>query len=271
MENTSRVKLYRWMLDNLNDMSDNEELQEAVFDIFGDYVEQFRRVLDLNVNMLDGIEDRFLVNEDKGTVVDNLRLEITRRRDALSGFLPEEKIDKIVSDIVNSKADDNLFNKLINELNAISNKELQEIKYGNREALDIKEHPQVFLSYAFDDRLYTLCLFFYMLDHGIKLYVDWLFCDEIPDGRDIKVNLTRELEKSRQLLFFRTTRSELHIQGNVELRGWCSWELGVFYRTHAENKDEKYYIELYDYNRGERNRQLDGIKVLKGVAFGRLL
>jgi len=143
-----------------------------------------------------------------------------------------------------------------------------------REKLEIdNEHcNRVFLSYAHEDRLYTLCLHIFMRSHGIFLYVDWLFCSAFESGVDIKQNLKNELNAAEQFLFLRTINSELQIKGNHTIRGWCAWEMGVFY-TGVSTK-EKYYIELYSRidrrDKVDKSLQLDGMKKLKSISGGRL-
>ena len=130
---------------------------------------------------------------------------------------------------------------------------------------------QVFLSHAFDDKLYTLSLFIFMYERDIFLYVDWMFTRPFGNGENIKINLSNELSKSLQLLFLRTINSEFNIRGSGNIRGWCSWELGNFYIQNKGNRGEKYYIELYkNKTKQKRNRQLDGIKPLNKVEDGKL-
>ena len=68
----------------------------------------------------------------------------------------------------------------------------------------------MFLSYAYEDRLYIWCLHMYMKVHDILLYVDRLFCPGLDCGKEIKENLSAELESSQQFLFLRTVNSELY-------------------------------------------------------------
>ena len=169
-----------------------------------------------------------------------------------------------------------LFNSIINVLNEINNKVLDSLKiqsnYFSRdsEILGKRFRNRVFLSHAFDDRLYTFSLFVFMLEKDIFLYIDWIFSPEFDNGEQIKDNLSERIFDSNQLLFLRTVNSELSIRGSGNIRGWCSWELGTFYSI--KNKYDKFYIELYKSKTiQKRNKQLDGIKPLKGISSGRLV
>lgn len=134
-----------------------------------------------------------------------------------------------------------------------------------------KNRNKVFLSHAFDDKLYTFSLYIYMCMHGIFLYVDWMWTSQLKDGKLIKNNLSKHLMESSQLLFLRTINSEFNIRGNGNIRGWCSWELGNFYGVNEINKHEKYYIELYRKKSKQLpNHQLDGVNPLNGVKSCRL-
>lgn len=131
---------------------------------------------------------------------------------------------------------------------------------------------KVFLSHAFNDKLYTLSLFIFMLKKGIFLYVDWIFSPNFKNGVDIKNNLLKHLSELRQLLFLRTVNSEFSIRGSGNICGWCSWELGTFYTLNKIQSNDKYYIELYkNKNNQQNNKQLDGIKPLEDIFYGRLV
>ena len=269
MENTSRVKLYRWTLQLLT-QNDSFKYKGILSDLILNF-DGFVSLLNANISLLDGVEDYFLVNEDTTEVNrdNDIRAIIENRSSLLSNYLRDKELEKFLTDLLKSTSNDLAFNRLLNTLNSISNKELSK-GIGILPLEKMPEMKQVFLSYAYVDKLYTICLFLLMLHNGILLYVDWIFCDELNDGRDIKKNLSKELNKSEQLLFFRTVNSELHIKGNLDIRGWCAWELGSFYHMDENNNEEKYYLELYD-NKKAFNRQLDGIKKLKGIVGGRLI
>lgn len=130
-------------------------------------------------------------------------------------------------------------------------------------------YNQVFLSYAFDDRLYALCLFLYMLSENILLYVDWLFSPLLPNGSCIERNLSNEISKSCQFLFLRSVNSELKIRGSSHIRTWCSWEIGAY--SHRHNFEERFYIAMYGVEKvPTRHMLLDGFKPLTDIRRGRL-
>ena len=86
-------------------------------------------------------------------------------------------------------------------------------------------------------------------------------------GNVLKQKLRKALDNSKQLVFLRTPNSELKIEGNYYVRPWCSWELGNFYERQGSG--QKFFIDLYDHGKID-NLQLDGIKLLTGVANGEL-
>ena len=162
-----------------------------------------------------------------------------------------------------------LFNQVINELGAFNEKTVLREELP-RQCLEREGMNQVFLSHAYDDRLYAGALFDFFYHRGIYLYVDWMHHDEIKEGKKLKTILTQELSRSEQLLFLRTINSELNISGKQYLRPWCSWELGNFYR---KNGAEKYLINLYsvqDYG-NSNDIMLHGLKLYTGTSNGLLL
>ena len=242
-------------------------------------------LLKFNIIMLYGIERRYLLEPDgEETRTENFELRYNENL----RLIEEEKIidEKYFRKLENfmrrtEKRNDEyyVFSDLIRLLSSINNSFIETNFINNSEfplinIYDIQKIKgyrlnQVFLSHAFDDKLYTLALFVFMLENNILLYVDWLFSPEFKDGMQIKCNLSWELYKSSQLLFLRTINSELNIRGG-SIRGWCSWELGAFYSM--PNKLNKFYIEVYRGKRsGSKNKQLDGMLVLRGIVDGKLI
>lgn len=295
MREISRVSLYI----NARNFIENREFTNDRFptelSLYGR--ETLDNLLRFNIYILDGIENYFLIsNDDSIFSIDTSELtkiyldkindiDINFYKDILS----ENDIRKMQSIVDNNEyktADITkkgrnkdiyyLFNSIINVLNEINNKVLDRLKiqsnYFSRdsEIFGKKFRNQVFLSHAFDDKLYTFSLFVFMLEEDIFLYVDWIFSPEFDNGEQIKENLSERIFDSNQLLFLRTVNSELSIRGSGNIRGWCSWELGTFYSI--KNKYDKFYIELYKSKTiQKRNKQLDGIKPLKGISSGRLV
>lgn len=291
MREISRVSLYN----NFRNVLENRELRNDIIPTELSF--NLRDILDdllrFNIYILNGIENYFLIsNDDSIFSIDTSELtEIYLDKinnidiNFYNDILSENDIKKMQL-IVDKTADKTkkgrnkdiyyLFNSIINVLNEINNKVLDSLKiqsnYFSRdsEILGKRFRNQVFLSHAFDDRLYTFSLFVFMLEKDIFLYIDWIFSPEFDNGEQIKDNLSKRIFDSNQLLFLRTVNSELSIRGSGNIRGWCSWELGTFYSI--KNKYDKFYIELYKSKTiQKRNKQLDGIKPLKGISSGRLV
>ena len=132
---------------------------------------------------------------------------------------------------------------------------------------------KVFLSYAYDDKVYTMALFIYFYSLGIFLSIDWLQNDKILNSYQLKKVLYNELTKCNQLLFLRSPQSEIGAQGNVQVRQWCSWELGVFFRLNRCSN--KYLINAYDLEDknstlNENNIFLETLNPLKSISHQRL-
>lgn len=125
---------------------------------------------------------------------------------------------------------------------------------------------QTFLSYSYSDKGLTQALFYYFWRRSGFLYVNWMW-----DGVNNHSSVTKEkledvLRDSNQLLFLRTTNSELRIRGNNSIRQWCAWEIGNFYTKH---KEEKYYTSFYDKSE-PRNDILDTFRPMKEVVLGEI-
>lgn len=101
------------------------------------------------------------------------------------------------------------------------------------------QRPITFLSYAFKDDTYALFLFFYFYNHGGFLYVDSLFSPILPNGAAIKLSLTHWITVSSNILFLRSLNSEkADLDGELNIRSWCSWEIG---HSYANPKTKGYY------------------------------
>lgn len=136
----------------------------------------------------------------------------------------------------------------------------------------VEHRNKVFLSYAYDDKLYTVGLFFYFAQYNIFLYVDWMQNDKATNGVILKSVLSRELETSSQLLFLDTMSSQLQINGNWHVRQWCAWEIGVYYSPN--DFYDKFYISIYGakINKRLRNNMLfHDFKQLRKIELGFLI
>lgn len=129
---------------------------------------------------------------------------------------------------------------------------------------------KVFLSYAYDDKLYTLGLFFYFIAHNIFLYADWMHNNKIDDGKKLKLILEQELKSSNQLLFLDTISSQFQISGNWNIRQWCAWEIGCYNRLKA--LDGKFYLSIYKDTQTEKrlnnNLMLHDFNELHNIKMG---
>lgn len=239
--------------------------------------------LEVNIGILSGVEELFLSQDNSPEqkeikdpfVLDSLRSNVSRvgnewGLDAKINRLIK-RLDKIVRDYSGKKEDEaqnsrNIFNKVIKELGLYNSSFFADgsVPIPERERGD---KTQVFLSHAYDDRLYALALFEYFYKFGIYLYVDWMHRGKAKDGYKLKKDLERELDLSDQLLFLRTLNSELDIQGKHILRPWCAWELGNFFR---KERDQKYLLNLYSVEsyKNSYNLQLHGLKLYTGVHNG---
>ena len=294
MRNISRIELYSRIREYL--ISDEKKYKWIKIIVGDSFFTNFMELLNLNIILLNDIENVFLVDNKNFQKEFNNEVFLSiyeRNASNLSSKISTKNVNKIYEfkTIINKNLERGrdaayTFNSFLTLLYNINNDEIKKNKfnmvkfYENRKfKLNALEgfNPKgitnrVFLSHAFDDQLYTVCLFLYMLEQSVFLYVDWLMCDKLSSGIEIKNNLEKELSLAKQLLFLRTINSELLIKGSGNIRGWCSWELGSFYSIDFHNKDSKYYIELY--RRGSKiteNLQLDGIKPLRDIKKGILI
>lgn len=246
------------------------------------YSDVLHKMMNINLAILAEIEQMFLSQDspniekaDKDPFIVNfLKNNIQTIENTYQGDKQVErlckKLSKLAKEYENKDAKENqnarlLFNKIINELGAFNEKQVLVDELPTHYISKPENMPQIFLSHAYDDRLFALALFHYFYNQNIYLFVDWMHNGEIKDGRTLKSILEDELRNSEQLLFLRTLNSELDIQGKHMLRSWCAWELGNFhYRSQ-----EKYLINLYSVDKYE-NRQLHGLMLYTGIVGNRL-
>lgn len=278
MKEISRYELYyhvRRIIRGRENLKVNEFIQN---NLYLNDIELLDKILLLNITILEKIEEWFLITSNQSSKnMEELISQFSKNIEILNqnnDFKKQNEILKKFKLFLNKSKKDEFyfFNDLIHLLNNINNNDVKKVLSHIKMDKNYLNLNQVFLSYAFDDRLYTFCLFLFMLEHDIFLYVDWMWSGEIDDGIVIKNNLLNEIKKSDQLLFMRTINSEFNIRGSGNIRGWCSWELGAFYSVDKNNLNEKFYIELYRSKKAKKtNKQLDGIKPLKGVISGSLI
>lgn len=139
------------------------------------------------------------------------------------------------------------------------------IEFSDIEAIRTSR-KQTFLSYAYYDKGLTQALFIYFWMRKGFLYVNWMWDGVNSNSSLTKTKLECALADSDQLLFLRTTNSELRISGNHNIRQWCAWEIGNYYTKH---KGEKYYTSFYD-KIEPRNDILDTFRPMKEVVMGEI-
>lgn len=183
--------------------------------------------------------------------------------------LDEKKKDYIEKEIKRLSYKE-LLATVFNAITDYQNEMLTSVSFKDNDSntvINISKLPQTFLCYAYLDRGLTLALFIYFLINGGFLYVNWMWCGANNNGSITKPELEKELKKSSQFLFLRTTSSELRVRGNYTIRQWCSWEIGNYY---TKKPGEKYYVSFYNSSK-IRNDILDTFKVMKYVNSGKIV
>ena len=288
MRELSRVNLFTWTRDLLNRKNMNTRREEiraialeiltgkdpsktqvSVNDLDNEKVRKLIEILDFNIDILNGIEEQFLVENEAREP--EFKLDERLEKNILEKYMSDKKksdTKKTPKELFNDvsrykyvfdskKNPYERFDHLLNFLNTQSNKGLTETKIINESNLENEFRSfknfdfgkRIFVSHAYDDRLYTFCLFLYLIENGILAYVDWIFCGELKNGVMIKRNLSEKLDKSDQLLFIRTNNSELRsaTKGNknkYDIKGWCAWEIGEFYHQHQNN--DQFALKIYN-------------------------
>lgn len=274
MREISRTELYKYLISKeqsdvfIDAINYNYEILLGIEDMFltDDLMKTYsnnsqREIEDLPVEVLLNALRRNVENikNNESFQIKSKIMESIRRVETIISSFGEEKGKR--------KTAKNLFNKLINELCAFNEVEIERGSIPSYMQKKEDKTPQVFLSHAYDDKLYTYALFEYFYGRGVYLYVDWMHRDRIEDGETLKRDLHEEIVSSSQLLFMRTLNSELNIQGKQMIRSWCAWELGDFYS--AIGAEEKYIFNLYSTD-NYSNQLLHGMKLFTGVERGRL-
>lgn len=289
MQELTRKELYSNMVSNI----------ENIIDLNFEDIENWRTITsiyEINIILLNNIEEKFFDfkfdNNEKADIIqilytnlDNLKSEISRRNISIE----DKKIDKISKNLyafidkaVNTKLKPtNIFNGVLKILNDWSGEILKEYMYFLKELAQRKKKlnfKKIFLSYAYEDNLYTFALFYYMYSKNLYLYVDWLHNDKIPNVHQLKTSLHDNLKSSDQLLFLQSSNMELYIAGNPSIKSWCAWELGNFYHKNiAQNLHQssetnvlkghlKFYISIYKSHSNKKHMILEGLKELTSIS-----
>lgn len=111
MENSSRVKLYRWTLQLLT-QNDSFEYKGILSNLIFNF-DGFISLLNVNISVLNGVEDYFLMNGDTTEVNrdTDIRAIIENRSSLLSNYLREKGLEKILTDLLKRTSNDLAFNR----------------------------------------------------------------------------------------------------------------------------------------------------------------
>jgi hypothetical protein len=213
-----------------------------------------KRLLFFLLTLFKDVEDNLsvdLTHENESNMIDVVKSNLEKSRVLLNELLETTFIKNksryldLYNEISESRHDIKIYSKLVGFATEISEKLFEFNRYIVSDKVSIKNEKmnQVFLSYAHADKLYTLGLYYLFLDYKVFLYVDWMNNGIISDAMVLKKTLDEALKQSIQLLFLRSTNSELSLQGYSNIRQWCSWEIGNFY---CKNPDEKFYTVVFD-------------------------
>lgn len=260
MESLSRLSIYRYLLTN-NELENNgDELRNILYKYIHvlENLEESLLTQDIVYADENEFEQQFEVARWKEIIRTKAEFfDDKKTRDEILGKEIIKPVDVYKQYIIMTKTLIGESNKFF--LNMELKKEFFEENTSN-----------VFLSYAFDDRLYTYALYIYMKSRGVNLFVDWMHNGAINDGRQIKRNISKEIEKADQFLFMRTMNSEFNVRGG-NIRQWCAWELGQFY-NYSKGEDNAFVINLYSKNNktNSQNNMLHGMKVLSSINNCRL-
>ncbi|ERG68204.1 MULTISPECIES: hypothetical protein [Exiguobacterium] len=283
MNELTRENIFLFMINNIDEV-DIGSFSESNY---------IKEIYEINLIVLNEIEEKFYSSTPNFNIdlINQLEINITNIEDLTKNNnfeLSNDLIKKLITDLTvfnnnnyeNKMKSQNLFNKLLKILMDWSDKALKR-KFNNIrnhvKSFNDKNYKKIFLSYAFEDHLYTLALFYYFYSNQLYLYVDWLINDEIPKTDYLKRNLFDNLSDSEQLLFLQSPNMELNIQGNPSIKAWCAWELGsFFYKTNSQfsgnpynydsSRKYKFFINIYRTNASKSHRILEGLTELSGIS-----
>lgn len=253
-ENASRVltesdeKIRFKNIDELKEMfSDSAKLikgfeEKVINDSNENSVNEFNTLFEMNS---ETVNDYFLVE----TVRENIQKQIEQKHRRNMGITYMDYFRFLLKSLANAQK------KIINN-NFIVTENCEKVR---------DKRVQTFLSYAYDDKGLTLALFYYFWSRTGFLYIDWMWNNLNKNGRITKKTLNKSLKESEQLLFLRTTNSEMNIRGNNNIRQWCSWEIGNFYT----NNKSKFYTSFYDKDR-PKNDLLDSFSPMFDIEAGKI-
>lgn len=272
MEELSRGNIYRFMAEKFEEHEGFPDLPINVY-------QEIRNTYDSLSQIYEKYEEYFLYEgvlpSSLSELVNKLEKELTDEESKFSKFTNNKKMLLIseslyslnpilveskstesfkgysysdVNKLPNSKRSEYLFAKIVKIADSVADQIIDVIHEGVPEGMfsiqNINRYPQVFLSHAYADRVYTFGLFcYFLIRYKIYLYIDWMHNKIIPSGVTLKSSLYNALSNSSSLIFVASVRSELTIRGGSSVRQWCSWELGSFYGHNPPRS--KFIIRLY--------------------------
>lgn len=175
MDGIDRVSLYQSVQSIVDENKDY--LHDFIFEQFeSSFWIDLSKLLKLNIAILTGIEEKFLINSYNVEIdkieFNEVYIENLNRFKLENDFIKEKNLSKLESfteTISKSKDEYYAFNSLIKLLSDINNSIINqpqtngEYIHNSRLSRDHFAGNKVFLSHAFDDKLYTLSLFIFML------------------------------------------------------------------------------------------------------------
>lgn len=246
VNNTSSISNFIDRYEQYNNSNENN-INESVLNFFKNWDTDFKKEInqEKKIPLIKYSYFHFIQSLFK-RVNREYEKEIESIADRLLG---EMLLDKI--DVDTEKAKTRFIDLLHEDVNAS-----KELFWDN--ILKASIEGRVFLSYSFDDRIYTLMLFDIAKKNKIFLCVDWIINDKNSEGTELKNTLYSILQRCNHLLFLRSLNSEFLIKGSPQIRQWCSWEIGFFYHKN-KNDENSSILWLVDteYLTGEKDTRIN--------------
>lgn len=256
-----------------------EYFQNTRNDNNNNIIEKVLDVIEASLILLHNVES-YIVNERQKNEIKSFNNVVLENINNFKKYINSKEnikyenslLEKIIEEKIKAKKNDSLyiFNRIIDFITKFGsiNIDFDNDLFQHNEIVQNDRNNQVFLSYAYVDKLYTYGLFNIFNDNGIYLYVDWMHNGSIKDIDKLKIKLDDAMKKSSQFLFLRTLNSELGILGSGQIRQWCSWEIGNYY---TKIKTEKFYTNIYKENHGSKpSNLLDTFQPLKYLHNGKM-
>lgn len=176
MDGIDRVSLYQSVQSIIVD-ENKDYLDDFIFEQFEGYFWiNLSNLLKLNIAILTGIEEKFLINSYNMGIdkfeFNEVYIKNLNRFKLENDFINEKNLSKLESfteTIGKSKDEYYAFNSLIKLLSDINNSIINQPQTNggyidnSKANMDHFARNKVFLSHAFDDKLYTLSLFIFKL------------------------------------------------------------------------------------------------------------